>query len=142
MLERRIKRDRDGAVQDIMPRAKSLLFGTLDSCFGGTEATSKHSIVYQRASSEVSTSSSLQSESEGSAEHTAIHCKGYPSSSEVPPLVDTTVAESIASDYVNSEDGDEELETLKAKRYPFLIFRLSYLFVTLVIMLADGLQGT
>jgi hypothetical protein len=141
MLEHRIKRNRDEAVHDIMPKAKSPIFRLLHSCFGGEEATSKHSILYQRASTEASTPrSSLHSEQEDSADHMSEHCEAYPSSSEVPRLIDT-VANSIASDYHNSEDGDEELETLKAKRYPFLLFRLSYLFVTLVIMLADGLQG-
>jgi hypothetical protein len=56
----------------------------------------------------------------------------------------TTVSSNTSniSDNLDSEydyDGDDE--TPAEKRLSFLTFRLSYLFVTLVVMLADGLQG-
>jgi hypothetical protein len=57
----------------------------------------------------------------------------------------TTVSSNTSniSDNLDSEydyDGDDET-TPAEKRRSFLTFRLSYLFVTLVVMLADGLQG-
>jgi hypothetical protein len=49
-----------------------------------------------------------------------------------------TSVSSMTSENVESEYDFETSD----KGYSFLMFRLSYLFVTLVVMLADGLQGT
>lgn len=49
-----------------------------------------------------------------------------------------TSVSSMTSENVESEYDFE----ISDKGYSFLMFRLSYLFVTLVVMLADGLQGT
>jgi len=70
-----------------------------------------------------------------------------------PPFMVETPPESVVSDNlcyeVSSEvsssevtESDDFEATKDDKPFSFLIFRLSYLFVTLVIMLADGLQGT
>ena len=69
-----------------------------------------------------------------------------------PPFMVETPPESVVSDNlcyeVSSEvsssevtESDDFEATKDDKPFSFLIFRLSYLFVTLVIMLADGLQG-
>lgn len=59
-------------------------------------------------------------------------------SEEYPNVVGSLATDSsVASDVLESEYDFETSD----KAYSFLTFRLSYLFVTLVVMLADGLQG-
>jgi hypothetical protein len=66
-----------------------------------------------------------------------------PQSSEVPREVETLAeyAESVMSHSTSGDSDDMDFEANNEKASSFFIFRLSYLFVTLVIMLADGLQG-
>jgi len=52
----------------------------------------------------------------------------------------TTVSSNTSSNMSDNLDSEYDYET-SDKAYSFLKFRLSYLFVTLVVMLADGLQG-
>jgi hypothetical protein len=47
---------------------------------------------------------------------------------------------SVSSITSENPESEYDFET-SDKGYSFLTFRLSYLFVTLVVMLADGLQG-
>lgn len=59
-------------------------------------------------------------------------------SEDYPNFVESLATDSsVTSDVVESEYDFETSD----KAYSFLVFRLSYLFVTLVVMLADGLQG-
>lgn len=64
---------------------------------------------------------------------------GPPPAEDVPNVVDSYTDSSILSDTFGS---DFDFDTSNEKAHSFLTFRLSYLFVTLVVMLADGLQGT
>lgn len=52
-----------------------------------------------------------------------------------------TTVSSNTSNISDNLDSEYDYET-SDKAYSFLTFRISYLFVTLVVMLADGLQGT
>ena len=146
-------------VSDSSSSSSSTLLGDLivkplQSCFLGREE-GKDSVLFPFEADRVKKSESnseLPSVVESSADYSNISSSDSRDSSEmnvgtldnvahVPPVVDTT-SESVASDALTTEVSDEDdLEEKKEKAYSFLIFRMSYLFVTLVIMLADGLQG-
>lgn len=49
--------------------------------------------------------------------------------------------ESFISEASLGSEVEEDLEFDSQNGSPFFVFRMSYLFVTLVVMLADGLQG-
>ncbi len=53
----------------------------------------------------------------------------------------TTVSSMVSSNSDSSGNLDSEYDDEASDKASFLTFRLSYLFVTLVVMLADGLQG-
>jgi len=57
---------------------------------------------------------------------------------DVPTVVEQSTNSSVTTDQMGSEYDFDTSD----KAMSFLTFRLSYLFVTLVVMLADGLQGT
>ena len=85
--------------------------------------------------------SSNESNTCDAAQTSQLHERSISQSSEFPLVVETN-AESVASDNLTTDvQEDMEFDTNNEKAYPFFIFRLSYLFVTLVVMLADGLQG-
>jgi hypothetical protein len=66
------------------------------------------------------------------------HDCGAACSDDCPNVVGSLGTDSsVTSDVLESEYDFETSD----KAYSFLVFRLSYLFVTLVVMLADGLQG-
>lgn len=62
---------------------------------------------------------------------------------QIPQIVEANSStENVPEPSVGSETTDDlDFESKKEKAFSFLLFRMSYLFVTLVIMLADGLQG-
>lgn len=53
----------------------------------------------------------------------------------------TATETATSNDTLSSEPSEENFEPKEEEVYSFFLFRMSYLIVTLVIMLADGLQG-
>jgi hypothetical protein len=53
----------------------------------------------------------------------------------------TATATATSADTFSSEAFEDNFEPKDGNNYSFFLFRMSYLIVTFVIMLADGLQG-
>lgn len=71
-----------------------------------------------------------------------LNCSDDTSQSTTPLNVSYNTCTTVSSNSDSSNlDSEYDYET-SDKAFSFLTFRLSYLFVTLVVMLADGLQGT
>jgi len=108
-----------------------------------TEPSSIPSVRATICSSHASNESVIANDRMGAKNNKCRHISGEcVSVADDPPNTFTgesyTTVSSMTSDYPESEYDFETSD----KAYSFLSFRLSYLFVTLVVMLADGLQGT
>lgn len=118
----------------------------LQACFLGDEVRKDSGIMtcVEHHSREYPPSSQASTVAGSSMDSDEFYdAKGTPTATDapVPPVVET-MAESVVSDSFFSDVSEEdEFEMKNQNPYSFTLFRLSYLIVTLVIMLADGLQG-
>jgi hypothetical protein len=117
----------------------------LQACFLGDEVRKDSGIMtrVEHHSREYGPSSQASTVAGSSMDSDEFYdAKGTPTATNtpVPPVVETT-AESVVSDSLGSDVSEDEFEMKNQNPYSFTLFRLSYLIVTLVIMLADGLQG-
>lgn len=132
---------------------------SLDSCISGEEQKRSSKFVESKSSqlteedlppSQTATVSDTTSETSVCSEVTdmdnvAQHdTLGMQESSCVPPVVEASQDESFLTESsMSSSDVVDDLDNEdKPDKQSFFLFRMSYLLVTLVIMLADGLQGT
>jgi hypothetical protein len=53
----------------------------------------------------------------------------------------TATATATSADTLSSEPSEDNFDAKDGDNYSFFLFRMSYLIVTFVIMLSDGLQG-
>jgi hypothetical protein len=156
------KRDPYSDTDDIQSSEKSsfllidLLPVPLRNCLSGQEPHSKRSIFTEDAPSisipmlraSVCSDESVVMNSKGGAGHnnnqkhrdvfsTTGECQSVSDDIHNVTMGSYTTVSSLTSENLESEYDFETSD----KAYSFLSFRLSYLFVTLVVMLADGLQG-
>lgn len=137
-----------------------LISSSLDSCSLGHEGTKKATKVVRYPNSEssdslppsqtatVSDTMSYTSNNSDSIEFKGIDIKDPDKEARlplIPPVVEANQDESCFTESsISSNDAAAyELDPdSEQKKRSFFVFRMSYLLVTLVIMLADGLQGT
>lgn len=122
------------------------LFNPFQSCFpGGREQeessrfTATHETYFHSPPSQATTEVGSVSDSLSSD---ASECKGENHDGSFPSSVLHKQEDSFVSDAsFSSAHGEDDLDFEPKDGFSFLLFRMSYLFVTLVVMLADGLQG-
>jgi hypothetical protein len=154
-LNQKVSRDHGGDETDSAPsvgvRIRSLLPVPLRQCLSGEQAKYKGAIMEDIGSSSTCTSStpSLPPDVPASrATKTLSDCSvAAPSDIDFSNSTVSTSGNgggecytSVSSMTSENPESEYDFET-SDKGYSFLMFRLSYLFVTLVVMLADGLQG-
>jgi hypothetical protein len=115
-----------------------IFFRRIMACMNGEEEV-KRSIL--STDETLSSKSKIKNPMNGERDSSSTIGKPQKRSRDSSSTLSTATATATSADTLSSEASEDNFEPKDGDSYSFFLFRMSYLIVTFVIMLADGLQG-